>query len=74
MAATTTKSRRTQKRNSDMNDLLVQFNLLVASMDGLLAKLDLDAGVTDVTYASLWGTQYAKIGNLSGTAITSAIS
>lgn len=71
MAGTTTKSRRTALKGADLNDLLVQFNLLVASMDGVLAKLDADAGVTDTNYASTWGTQYAKIGDDKGTAISS---
>lgn len=74
MSGTTTKSRRTQKRGSDMNDLIIQVNLLMASLDGIAAKLDLDAGVTDVNYGSLWTTQYSRVGNLGGTIITTALS
>jgi hypothetical protein len=73
MSATTTKSKRSTRRNQDLQDLLVNFNLLCASVDGIAAKLDADAGVTDTTYGSLWTTQYAKIGRAQdGTAITAA--
>lgn len=66
MAGTTTSSRRTTLRSSDLNDLLVNFNKLVDDVEVLraalntlatnfnatLTKLDADAGVTDTNYNS----------------------
>lgn len=70
MAGTITKSRRTVRRGSDVNDAVIQHNKLITAFDAVLAKLDADAGVTDVDYASLHGATASKVGDLSGTAIT----
>lgn len=92
MAGTTTKSRVTAMKGSAEYDLRLEHNkladdietvrtglaALAASFNLVLAKLDLDAGVTDTNYASLRAvvtTTYdvagdltaAKVGNLQGT-------
>lgn len=36
------------------DNIRVQLNNLIAAVRGIAAKLDLDAGVTDVNYFSLW--------------------
>lgn len=57
-----------------LRDVILQHNLLVAKYEALLAKLDLDAGVTDTTYASLLGASSSneakQVGDPTGTAIT----
>jgi len=86
MAGTTTNSKRTALPGSDQNDLLVQYNKLVADVEliraavvALATKLDADAGVTDTNYAA--GATLAaidtaaellaaKIGNEAGTVIS----
>ena len=86
MAGTTTSSRPTGVPSSDVRDLCIQFNKLVADVELIRAwatavaiKLDADAGVTDTNYAAaatmvLIDTAAeltaAKIGNAAGTAIT----
>jgi hypothetical protein len=70
MAGTITKSRRTTLPNDQLHDLTIQFNNLITAFDAVLAKLDLDGGVTDTNYASLHGTTASKIGDQAGTAIT----
>jgi hypothetical protein len=60
----------TAPRGSDMLALINQVNLLMASVDGIAAKLDADAGVTDTNYASLWTTQYSQIKTASGATVT----
>jgi hypothetical protein len=39
--------------DSDLGKMLVEFNKAVTNLRVLTAKLDLDAGVTDVNYATL---------------------
>ena len=53
-------------------NLRTQFNLLVddvaalrASIVGITAKLDLDAGVTDTNYAALWDPAAMTAGDLT---------
>ena len=86
MAGTTTKSRRTALRNSDLNDLIIQFNKLVDDVElirawatALTIKLDADAGVADTNYAAAATMAAidtaaellaAKIGDQAGTAIS----
>lgn len=72
MAGTTTKSKQSCKAGSDLADVLVQFNNLVTAFDAVLAKLDLDAGVTDANYVALHGSTASKVGDMSGTAFTSS--
>jgi len=71
MAASVTKSRdNSGEPGSSERDLLVKFNILVGAFDTLCTKLDSDAGVTDTNYQSLCGNLNSKIGDMSGTAIT----
>lgn len=57
MATTTQKFVRTSKSSggtpSDVQALVDAYNRLEARFEALLAKLDLDAGVTDTNYAAL---------------------
>jgi len=39
-----------------INEMRTDINVINDVVDGVLAKLDDDAGVTDVNYESLWGT------------------
>jgi hypothetical protein len=72
MASAITKSRdNSGEPGSTERDLLVKYNVLVAAFDVLCAKLDADAGVTDTNYAALAGNLCSRIGDMSGTAITS---
>lgn len=86
MAGTTTKSRITSVKNSDVRDLLINFNKLVDDVENIrlalvatCTKLDADAGVTDTNYAAQATVAAidtaaemlgAKIGNVLGTAVT----
>ena len=71
MAAGVTSSRdNSGGRGSTERDLLIKFNVLVGAFDTLCTKLDADAGVTDTNYQSLCGNLNSKIGDMSGTAIT----
>lgn len=47
--------------NSVIHQLIAQYNLLAAAVNGITTKLDADAGVTDTNYTSLWGTQASII-------------
>lgn len=72
MASAITKSRDTSGlAGSTERDLLVKFNVLVAAIDTLCAKLDADAGVTDTNYATLVGNLNSRIGDMAGTTIAS---
>jgi hypothetical protein len=44
------------KMGDVLAELIKQVNLLTASVVGIAAKLDADAGVTDTNYTSLWVT------------------
>jgi hypothetical protein len=71
MAASVTSSRdNSGGRGSTERDLLVKFNVLIGAIDVLCTKLDADAGVTDTNYQALVGNLNSKIGDQSGTAIT----
>lgn len=80
MAGTTTKSRdNAGQEQSALRELLIQHNKLVDDLEALRAafatlvtKLNADAGVTDTNYASVAAATLtgAKVGNLSGSAIT----
>lgn len=95
MAGTITKSKSTSTHNSACRDCIVEHNKLVTDVEtlraqvaslgtklnGALAKLDADAGVTDTTYVSLWGATLttvdtasdllaAQIGGPTGVALT----
>lgn len=58
-----------------LRDVILQHNLFVAKFEALLAKMDLDAGITDTNYASLLGASSSnetkQIGDPTGTALTS---
>lgn len=72
MASSITQSRdNSGEPGSTERDLLVKYNVLVAAIDTLCAKLDADAGVTDTNYTTLVANLNSRIGNLSGTAVTS---
>lgn len=68
-AITTIKTQVRLPRGSIEKETVIQLNALIAAIDVLTAKLDLDAGVTDTNYSALV-TNYAKIGNAAGTAVT----
>ena len=72
MASAITKSRDNSGviGGSTSRDLLVKFNVLVAAIDTLCAKLDADAGVTDVNYVSLVANLNSRIGDVTGTTIS----
>jgi len=70
MAGTAINRVQTAASGSDVRALIVQFNNLVASFDGVLAKLDADAGVTDTNYAATWGTQYSQIKTQGGATVS----
>lgn len=72
MASAITKSRdNSGEPGSTERDLLVKFNVLVAAIDTLCAKLDADAGVTDTNYGTLVANLNSRIGDMSGTTIAS---
>lgn len=73
MAATTVKTRIQSTHKSDLREVVIQHNNLITAFDILLAKLDLDAGVSDANYAALAGATSAKIANGSGTVIVNNI-
>ena len=50
--------------------ILVALNLLAVAMDTLCAKLDADAGVTDVNYTTLVANTCQRIANQTGTFVT----
>ncbi len=66
MSGTALNRTLTAAQGSDLRALIVQFNNLCASVDGIAAKLDADAGVTDTNYAALWTTQYSQIKSRDG--------
>ena len=71
MASSITKSRdNSGGPGSTERDLLKQFNVLVAAIDTLCAKLDADAGVTDTNYVSLVANLNSRIGDMSGSVIS----
>ena len=45
-------SKPVDETRKQLNQLITDFDILVASYNSLLAKLDLDAGVTGVDYAT----------------------
>lgn len=53
-----------------INQLRTNVNRYNDTIQGICAKLDADAGVTDTTYASLWGTSGSE-GNAAGADVTS---
>lgn len=73
MASSITKSRDNSGvlGGSTERDLLIKFNVLVAAIDTLCAKLDADAGVTDTNYTTLVANLNSRIGDVSGTVISS---
>ena len=72
MASSITKSRdNSGGPGSTERDLLVKFNVLVAAIDTLCAKLDADAGLTDTNYTTLVANLNSRIGDLSGTVVSS---
>ena len=71
MASSITKSRdNSGGAGGTERDLLVKFNTLVAAIDTLCTKLDADAGVTDTNYTTLVANLNSRIGDLSGTVIS----
>lgn len=68
MSGTITKSRITAARDSDIEELLAQFNALVANLDTITAAMDADAGITGTGYAAM--VTASKIGNEAGTAVS----
>lgn len=55
---------------STERQVLKSLNTLIAAIDTLCAKLDADAGVTDTTYVSLVANLNSRIGDMSGTVIS----
>jgi hypothetical protein len=48
--------------NPSTDDIRVQLNNLIAAVRGITAKLDNDAGVTDVNYTALWMDNTGTLG------------
>ena len=72
MASAITKSRDNSglQGGGTERDLLVKYNVLVAAIDTLCAKLDADAGVTDINYVTLVANLNSRIGDVTGTTIS----
>lgn len=71
MASSITKSRdQSGLPGGSERDLIIKFNVLVAAIDTLCAKLDADAGVTDTNYTTLVANLNSRIGDPSGTVIS----
>jgi hypothetical protein len=71
MAASVTKSRdNSGEPGSSERDLLVKFNVLVGAIDVLCTKLDAMRASPTPTTQALVGNLNSKIGDMSGTAIT----
>lgn len=48
--------------NPSTDDIRVQLNNLIAAVRGITAKMDLDAGITDVNYTALWMDNTGTLG------------
>lgn len=48
--------------NPSTDDIRVQLNNLISAFRGVLAKMDLDAGITDVNYTALWADNTGTLG------------
>lgn len=70
MAVATQNSTKTTVSGSDERNAVVQLNALIAALRVICVALDADSGVTAVNFTSVFDAAVLKIGDQSGTVIT----
>lgn len=70
MPNATQKSTKTTAPGSDERNAVVQVNALIAAVRAICVSLDADSGVTITTLTATFDAAVSKVGDQSGTAIT----
>jgi hypothetical protein len=70
MAVPVTNNKVSTAQGSDLRQLTVQFNALVALLAAWAATMDADSGITATTFVSTLEAAVSKIGNSSGTVVS----